>query len=108
MTGDPTEAALLVLAAKAGLDTGLHTRTPRVGEIPFDPAAKYMATFHPGPHGSVHVHAKGAVDVLLDRCTHLMTDQGPAPSPRSAAARSSTSHGRWAKRACASSVPPPP
>ncbi|MCP9985400.1 cation-transporting P-type ATPase [Streptomyces sudanensis] len=79
--GDPTEAALLVLAAKTGLDTGaLHARTPRTGEVPFDPAVKYMATFHhDADAASVRVHVKGAVDVLLDRCTHILTEDGPAP-----------------------------
>lgn len=75
--GDPTEAALVVLAAKAGLDAGLRTRMTRTGEVPFDPAAKYMATFHAAADGRVSVHAKGAVDVLLDRCTHVLTGQGP-------------------------------
>ncbi|MER7224038.1 hypothetical protein [Streptomyces rubradiris] len=87
---------------------GLRARTPRTGEIPFDPAAKYMVTFHPGCDESVLVHAKGAVDVLMDRCTHLLTDQGPVPSQRSAAARSPTSRGAWAARVCVSSAPPPP
>ncbi|MEU9247374.1 cation-translocating P-type ATPase [Streptomyces sp. NPDC048385] len=78
--GDPTEAALLVLAAKTGLDCeALRLQAPRTGEVPFDPAAKYMATFHTGPDGSTRLHAKGAVDVLLDRCTYLLTDRGPAP-----------------------------
>ncbi|WP_367325727.1 cation-translocating P-type ATPase [Streptomyces sp. HUAS ZL42] len=77
--GDPTEAALIVLAAKAGLHAGLRTHTPRSGEVPFDPAAKYMATFHTDADGRIRIHAKGAVDVLLERCTHVLTAQGPAP-----------------------------
>ncbi|MFD5837314.1 cation-translocating P-type ATPase [Streptomyces collinus] len=76
--GDPTEAALLVLAAKAGLDAELPARAPRTGEVPFDPAAKYMATFHDVAGGSTRMHVKGAVDVLLGRCTHVLTGDGPA------------------------------
>ncbi len=45
--GDPTEAALLVAALKAGLDPAEIKRTwPRRSEIPFDPARRMMATFH--------------------------------------------------------------
>ncbi|MFD5255910.1 cation-translocating P-type ATPase [Streptomyces bobili] len=77
--GDPTEAALIVLVAKAGLPADLRSRVPRAGEVPFDPAAKYMATFHADADGSVRVHVKGAVDVLLDRCTHVLTEHGPVP-----------------------------
>ncbi|WP_427164726.1 cation-translocating P-type ATPase [Streptomyces sp. C1-1] len=78
--GDPTEAALVVLAAKTGLDVeALRARTPRDGEVPFDPAVKYMATFHTGTDGRTRVHVKGAVDVLLDRCTDVLTAHGPAP-----------------------------
>ncbi|WP_411574703.1 cation-translocating P-type ATPase [Streptomyces fradiae] len=80
VVGDPTEAALLVLAAKTGLDpAALRARTPRTGEIPFDPATKYMATFHTDADGRVRVHVKGALDVLLDRCTHVLTEDGAVP-----------------------------
>ena len=47
LIGDPTEGALIVLAAKGGLDID-ETRTayPRVAEVPFDSEYKFMATFH--------------------------------------------------------------
>ncbi|ROV69625.1 MULTISPECIES: cation-translocating P-type ATPase [Streptomyces] len=77
--GDPTEAALMVLAVKAGIDSDVRAHMTRTGEVPFDPAAKYMATFHGDADDRVSVHAKGAVDVLVDRCTHVLTTHGPVP-----------------------------
>ncbi|MFE7276254.1 cation-translocating P-type ATPase [Streptomyces sp. NPDC057623] len=75
--GDPTEAALVVLAAKAGIDAdGLRAELSRTAELPFDAATKYMATFHAEPDGRTRVHVKGAVDVLLGLCTGVLTDEG--------------------------------
>ena len=67
LIGDPTEGALLALAAKAGLDAErLVEKTPRIAEIPFDSAHKFMVTFH---HDGdvVRMWLKGAPDVLLAR-----------------------------------------
>ncbi len=74
--GDPTEAALVVLATKGGVDvSGERTRRPRVGEVPFDSAAKYMATFHDAGD-FIDVYVKGAPDVLLTRCTSTAAGDG--------------------------------
>ncbi|MGC9543494.1 cation-translocating P-type ATPase [Streptomyces sp. UG1] len=107
--GDPTEAALIVPATKAGLDAdGLRAELPRTGELQFDAATKYMATFHPEPDGRTRVHVKGAVDVLLDLCIAVRTEEGYDRSTPCAAARSR----RWphgsAARDCASWAPRPP
>ena len=66
--GDPMEAALLVLAAKGGILQETIMRTlPRVAELPFDSAHKFMATFH-RDGDRIRVFVKGAPDVLLTRC----------------------------------------
>jgi Ca2+-transporting ATPase len=70
--GDPTEGALAVLGAKAGVDVdGARSRFRRVAEVPFDSTTKYMATFHEdesGEHpGLVLVCVKGATESVLDR-----------------------------------------
>ncbi|MEZ5214518.1 MAG: hypothetical protein R2692_07345 [Microbacterium sp.] len=44
--GDPTEAALVVLAAKMGADELTRAQYPRLAEVPFDSAYKFMATYH--------------------------------------------------------------
>ncbi len=79
VVGDPTEAALLVLAAKAGLAVESAARAlPRIAEIPFDSERKYMATFHRGEAG-LQLFVKGAPEVLLPRCTHLLGADGIEP-----------------------------
>jgi P-type Ca2+ transporter type 2C len=77
VVGDPTEAALVVLAAKGGLDvTQLRERHPRLAEVPFDSANKFMATVHEVPSASgrstITMFVKGAPDVLLARSTQVI------------------------------------
>ncbi|GIH07761.1 ATPase [Rhizocola hellebori] len=67
LIGDPTEGALIVLAAKGGLDIDETRRTyPRIAEVPFDSDYKFMATFHQ-MDGVIRCYVKGAPDVLISR-----------------------------------------
>ncbi len=77
--GDPMEGALKVLAAKGGLDVdALAEQRPRIAEIPFDAAHKFMATFHL-EGDRVKLFVKGAPDVLIERATRYLDSQGEAP-----------------------------
>lgn len=94
--GDPTEAALVVAAAKAGaLRPELESAYPRIDEIPFDSARKRMTTIHkirapkaedPSPFydsstlGWEIAATKGAPDVVLDLCSHYQR-MGDEPAP---------------------------
>ena len=72
MIGDPTEGALVALAAKGGVDAASTRQAyPRIAELPFDAAYKLMATFHQMTDESgtpvVRCFVKGAPDQLLAR-----------------------------------------
>jgi Ca2+-transporting ATPase len=76
--GDPTEGALVVAAAKAGLrKPELDARFPRVHEIPFASETKRMTTLHAALDGVV-AHTKGAPEVILSSCTRWLTENGEA------------------------------
>jgi Ca2+-transporting ATPase len=94
MVGDPTEGALVVAAAKAGLDRSAMEQTlPRRMEVPFDSERKRMITIHEFENGSdpnpplpwkagntgmglkecpFIVFEKGAPDIVLDYCGHIL------------------------------------
>ena len=66
VNGDPMEGALIALAIKAGLNpTHARAEWPRVDEIPFDAAHRFMATLHTGPAGETVVFVKGAAEALF-------------------------------------------
>lgn len=69
--GDPTELALLELAAKYQFRKSIQEHDmPRAGEIPFDSARRMMTTFHRSPENSVS-YTKGAPDEVLRLCTKI-------------------------------------
>ena len=86
--GDPTEAALVVLAAKMGVDAEETRRQlPRQAEVPFDSDYKFMATFHDRPdwlsggmlHEAHFMTVKGAPDVVLERCATALWHGAQVP-----------------------------
>lgn len=81
LVGDPTEGALVVLAAKGGLDVEETRREyPRIAEVPFDAAYKLMATFHRMRDDDggevVRCFVKGAPDQLLARAATALDPDG--------------------------------
>ena len=78
--GDPTEGALVVAAAKAGVNRdALAAEFPRVHEIAFTSESKRMTTLHRAPDGSLVAFAKGAPEVILEACDTHRTADGEAP-----------------------------
>nr|MCU0627683.1 HAD-IC family P-type ATPase [Gemmatimonadaceae bacterium] len=76
ITGDPTEAALLVAAGKGGVDlVAIQAATPRTGALPFASERQWMATRHAEGAGARLV-VKGAVERVLARCTTAQDSDG--------------------------------
>lgn len=74
--GDPTEGALVVAAAKAGLQKSeLDRAHPRLQEIPFTAESKRMTTLHKTERGVV-AYTKGAPEIILENCDSILTWQG--------------------------------
>ena len=121
MIGDPTEGALVALAAKGGVDAASTRQAyPRIAELPFDAAYKLMATFHQMTDDEsgipvVRCFVKGAPDQLLARAATVYdADAGrcpPTPSSGSAtwprtSSSASRGCGSWPPRARTSTRPP--
>jgi len=77
--GDPTEGALVVAAAKAGLQKELlDSEYPRMQEIPFSSETKRMTTLHQTSEGII-AYAKGAPEMILNSCDWQLTAGGVKP-----------------------------
>ncbi|MFC1987626.1 cation-translocating P-type ATPase [Chloroflexota bacterium] len=73
--GDPTEGALVVVAAKAGLQQDeIRGENPRLDEIPFSSERKMMTTIHQMKNGKRIAFMKGAPEVVLERCSSISKD----------------------------------
>ncbi|MEN9202707.1 MAG: cation-translocating P-type ATPase [Thermostichus sp. DG_1_6_bins_120] len=77
--GDPTEAALLVAAAKANLHkASLQAQYPRVQELPFSSERKRMSVVIQ-EHGSYRVYMKGSPELVLEQCDRIQNAEGWQP-----------------------------
>jgi Ca2+-transporting ATPase len=78
--GDPTEGAIVVAAAKAGIHQAeMRLENPRIEEIPFSSERKRMTTIHQMEDGKKIAFMKGAPEVVLERCTSIAEGNGAEP-----------------------------
>ncbi|MCL2054290.1 MAG: cation-translocating P-type ATPase [Oscillospiraceae bacterium] len=77
--GDPTEIALLVAGAKAGITAErLNASRRRLDEIPFDSETRCMTVLFIGAGGTT-AYAKGSPDVIMKKCGFILTENGVEP-----------------------------
>ena len=81
--GDPTEVALLVAAAEAGLDVrGIRQELTPVIDLPFEPDRRYSASTRQSSsdvRSQYLTYVKGAPEKVLQMSSHMLTDAGPVP-----------------------------
>ena len=78
--GDPTEAALIIAAEKAGMTQAvLAPDFPRISEVPFDSASKRMVTVHRTPQGRTLAFLKGSPATLIAASNAQFRAAGVAP-----------------------------
>lgn len=78
--GDPTEGALLAMAAKKGIwREELEKKEQRVAEIPFDAERKLMTVVYRQLNKKLTAYVKGAPEVLIDLCTHYYREGRVTP-----------------------------
>jgi Ca2+-transporting ATPase len=98
--GDPTEAALLWVGRRAGLERAeLEKEEPRWREAPFDPRLKRMMTVHRKPGGVDRVYVKGSPRAVLEGCDRVWTAAGLVPLEEGERTRILESSERLAERA---------
>ena len=91
--GDPMEIALLHMAREAGMiPEQIRMMSPRRREIPFDSARKLMTTVNE-VEGTDLIFVKGAVDVLLKKCTRLANPASSFPGGEGGAGTGSSNPG---------------
>lgn len=77
LLGTPTEAAMIVMAQKAGiLADNVEKQYPRLKELTFDSERKRMSTINRLPDGSVRICVKGSLGDTLNCCSQIMDHDG--------------------------------